>query len=188
MLTLEQLYQQYFPSKPYPYDSMEESDHFIPLWDFLIFLGSHGYVFTDVYFGVKDSYPESQKSRPTPQNLKQLKTTLTKIPKDGHSVFYISEYFDYVYYRNRIISWVGEPPNIRLQIEPLILEPELATPQQPITGFRMTIEWKRKIWKIYLGTQPTDSYAAADLNALLRKYTPLKYIINYCYRMPTLDE
>jgi hypothetical protein len=202
MLTLGELYQQYFPGEPYPDDSMQESDYFIPLWDFLIFLGNHGYVFTDVYFSEGRIDPEPARTRPPARELEKLKNTLTEPRKPGQNNFVITDYADIFGLDDgeRTLYWIGKDAGKHrgmLEIKPSVSESELDAPQQTITGFRIWIDWyvhtrhrmdRFKTWVIYLGTQPTDSYAAADLNALLRKYVPLKYIINYCHRMPTLDE
>jgi len=201
MLTLEQLQQHYIPSEPYLYDSIQESDYYIQLWDFLIFLGSHGYVFTDVYFSSGRADPEAARTRPPARELEKLKTTLTEPRKPGQNNFVITDYADVLDDDGeRTFFWIGEDKGKNrglVEITPSLLESELDAPQQTITRFRIWIDWYVntkydiplfKTWVIYLGTQPTDSRSAADLNALLRKYTPLKYIINYCHRMPTLDE
>jgi hypothetical protein len=201
MLTLEQLHQQYIPSEPYPYNSIQESDYYIPLWDFLIFLGSHGYVFTDVYFSEGRMDPEPARSRPPARELEKLKTTLTEPRKPGQNNFVITDYADVLDEDGeRTLFWMGKDAGKQrgiVEITPSVSESEVDAPQQTITGFRIWIDWYVntkhdihlfKTWVIYLDTQPTDSRSAAVLNALLRKSVPTKYIINYCYRMPTLNE
>jgi hypothetical protein len=206
MLTLGELHQHYFPGEDYVV--MQEVDSAIPLWDFLIFLGNQGYVFTDVYFSEGKTDPEPARTRPQPRDLDKLKATLAEPRKPGQNDFYITDYHDFISTtitgesQERNNYWEGPDRGKGgrggVFIEPITSNQEgVPRPELPITGFRMKIVWyvntqhrmdRFNIWAIYLGTQPTDSYAAADLNALLRKYVPLKYIINYCHRMPKLDE
>lgn len=205
MLTLGQLYQHYFPGEPYP-DDHEELSPYIPLLDFLIYLVSQGYVFTDVYFTEGKHDPELVKSRPRRRDFEQLTAALIESRKFGHNRLYISEYNDWRDEANtnsgRYNFWEGsDPMGGYISVEPLISETinPLYTGRAELTirGFGIKIIHYAgnqndrpiyKTWKIYLDTQPTDSRSAAVLNALLRKYVPSKYIINYCYRMPTLDE
>ena len=207
MLTLEEMYQHYFPDQPY--SDMTELDIPIRLWDFLIFLSEQGYVFTNVYFGHGNRRnPEIRKSRPPSQELDKLAKTLTEPRKSGQNNFIITDYYDYYSaYNNpdqieRINHWEGGDLGKRrgeVSIEPQKQQPEFSDDrrsQDTITGFKITIKWyvmERngvavwKTWIIYLGTQSRDIISANFLNTLMRPYLTRKFIINYCLRMPTIE-
>lgn len=199
MLTLGELYQEYFPRKPY--QGYAQLDSPVRLWDFMIFLVSQGYVFTDVHFNFGQGDPERGKTRPPPSELVKLQETLTQPRKGGQNNFVITDYTDiYIpvsgYESNTTsgeekIQWSGVDIGKRkgkVLIDPIAPEYK-GTKFRKITGFRIKIEWYIlekngveyfKTWVINLGTTPTDSITANRLTALILPYTPHKFIINYC--------
>lgn len=204
MLTLGELYQEYFPLKPY--QGYAQLDSPVRLWDFMIFLVSQGYVFTDVYFNFGQGDPERGKTRSPPSELVKLEETLTQPRKGGQNNFVITDYTDIFipgsgYESNTTpggekIQWSGvdigkrrtEPFKGKVLIDPIAPEHK-GTKFRKITGFRIKIEWYImekhgveyfKTWVINLGTTPTDSITAKRLNTLIRPYIPKRFIINYC--------
>tara|TARA_Y100000389_G_scaffold15511_1_gene13768 strand:- start:818 stop:1420 length:603 start_codon:yes stop_codon:yes gene_type:complete len=193
MLTLGELYHEFFPHKPY--QGYAQLDSPVPLKDFMIFLLSQGYVFTDVYFNFGLGDPEQGKTRAPKNELVKLQETLTQPRKGGQNNFVITDYSDLVadltFRKIEKIQWSGVDIGKnkgKVLIDPIAREHK-GSKYRKITGFRIRIEWyimekhgveEFKTWVIYLGTTPTDNITANRLNALIHLFIPPKFIINYC--------
>ncbi len=152
MLTLGELYQEYFPRKPY--QGYAQLDSPVRLWDFMIFLVSQGYVFTDVYFNFGQGDPERGKTRSPPSELVKLEETLTQPRKGGQNNFVITDYTDIFQNMGNTgsgeekIQWSGvdigkrrtEPFKGKVLIDPIAQE-YTGSKFRKITGFRIKIEW-----------------------------------------------